>query len=757
MIDVRRAILGASLWAIAAARPIAAQRPAVSPALPAAWARDTVLSVWLLVRPGVPLDTAAARAVTAGATLRSRSRWLHALAADAPSAALRQLASDPSLRRIQPLGHWRRVAPPDTLPLALAPAAAVDTCAADGDPVYGPSAMPYRQLHLLPTVAGAFTGAGVRLALLDTGFDTADPAFAGVVVAAQHDFVFDDPTVRDEANDLAGAQGHGTAVWSLLAATVPGRLRGIAPGATYLLAKTEDVRSETRIEEDHFVAALEWADSLGAHVVSASLGYLRFDNGFGYEPSALNGDVAVTTVAVDSATARGLLVITAAGNGGPAYRTLVTPADADSGLAVGAEDSLGTLASFSSRGPTADGRLKPDLTAPGVAVCALAGPGTVRRLNGTSFATPILAGAAALVREAHPMLAGTALATALRRHAAHAADPDSARGSGRPDVTAAIVFPVGVTPVAPLAGVVATVTPTFSWTIATPPAFADPVAFRLRVGRDSALARPLLDTTTAATSVALHRALGPGPAWWQVDATAATGETGTTGVVGPVDVPAWATPLSFVAPTGETTADSQPLLVWRSPAIAAPPGPFAYDVLVRRTTATVPDVAVRALTDTLVRVPVPLERGVTYTWTVIARVGADSSVIPSPGTFLVLDPTVPAVTLLYQNFPNPFPLEGVGATCLWFDLATPSAVTLDILDLRGRRVRRIIPGPQQPGTLAAGRYGRAAPGGATCDPRFAWDGRSDDGRLVPSGVYLARLQVGALVQFKRVVFRGGGT
>jgi len=750
----RRATAAAALLT-AAIRIAPAQEPAVAPALTRVWERDTTVSVWLFARAGVPLDTAVAHIARAGAHPRTRSRWLHAVAADAPGPVLRQLARDPALRRIQPLGRWRRPIPPDTLPVPPLTLTMVDTCGPDGDPVYGPSAMPYRQLHLRPLAQAGYAGAGVRLALLDTGFDTADPAFAGVAVAAQWDFVFGDSVVRDEAADQPGQHGHGTAVWSLLAGDVPGRLRGIARAATYLLAKTEDIRSETRVEEDHFVAALEWADSLGAHIVSTSLGYLVFDNGFGYAPSELNGDVAVTTVAVDSAAARGLLVISAAGNNGPGYRTLVTPADADSGLAAGAEDSLGTLAGFSSRGPTADGRLKPDLTAPGVAVCALTGGGGVRRMNGTSFATPLLAGAATLVLEVHPGLGVEAIGAALRRHASRASTPDTAYGYGRPDATAAAVFPLGVMPVAPLAGPAASITPAFSWTIAPPPTFALPVRFRLRVARQASLAGLLLDTTIAASSVDVPRALPAGAVWWRVDATAATGETGTSGVVGPVDIPAWATLLTFTAPEGETTADSQPLFAWRAPPVTVPPGPARYDVLIRRTTAVTPEVVVRDVIDTMVRLPVPLERGVTYTWALVARVASDSSTIPSIGTFLVLDPTAPPATLLYQNFPNPFPGPGGAPTCLWFDLAGPTSVELDILDLRGRLVRRLLPAPQMSGTLAAGRYGRGPPGTATCDPSLTWDGRAEDGRTVPAGVYLARLRAGAAVQFKRLVFRGG--
>src|SRR5262249_11408204 len=122
--------------------------------------------------------------------------------------------------------------------------------------------------------------------------------------------------------------------------------------------------------------------------------------------------------------------------------------------------------------------------------------------------------------------------------------------------------------------------------------------------------------------------------------------------------------------------------------------------------------------------------------------------------FLVLDSTTPHVTLLYQNFPNPFPAFGQNATCLWFDLAQPGLVELVILDLRGNLVRRLLPSAAFPTGLAPGRYGRGSAGGGLCDPFFPWDGRADDGRDVPAGVYLYKLRAGGVIQFKRIVFRG---
>src|SRR5467141_865769 len=439
-------------WLVFLPAGLAAQRPAVSPVLPRLLARrpDTTVSVWLFARPTASLDTIAARVAEAGGNARVRvvSRWLHAVSADVPATALRQLLQANDLKRIQPLGRFKlQPRGPGRSVVELAPRVAPgpalvpgDTCGftPGDDPVLGPSAMPYRQLHLRPLTNQGIDATGVRIGIFDTGFETGNPAFNGITVTAQRDFVYGDTVVRNQSSqDTAfNASFHGTATWSLFAASVPGRLHGIARGANFLLAKTEDIRSETRVEEDNYVAALEWADSIGVDIVSSSLAYLTFDHGFSYTPSQLNGDIAVSTVAVDAAARRGIIVVTAASNEGPAYRSIWTPADADSAMAIGAEDSLGTIAFFSSRGPTADGRLKPDFTAPGVAVCVVTGPGALLREAGTSFATPLTAAGVVLIKELFPTLGPIALRDTLRAFASHRAAPDSVFGWGRPDFAA---------------------------------------------------------------------------------------------------------------------------------------------------------------------------------------------------------------------------------------------------------------------------------------------------------------------------------
>ncbi|HEV8381926.1 MAG TPA: S8 family serine peptidase [Gemmatimonadales bacterium] len=754
------------IWLLFLPAGLAAQRPAASPVLPRLLTRvqDTTVSVWLFVRPAASLDDIGKRVTAAGGRVRVRSRWLHAISADVPAATLRQLLQDRDLSRIQPLGRFKlrpnRGQVVELAPRVITlPGAPGDTCGISpgDDPVLGPSEMPYRLLHLRPLTDQGIDGTSVRIAIFDTGFDTANTAFDGITIAAQHDFVFNDDVVKDEAGkDVAGAQDHGTATWSLFAGEVTGRLHGIARGARYLLAKTEDVRSETRVEEDNYVAALEWADSIGVDIVSSSLAYLVFDNGFRYTPSQLNGDVAVTTVAADMAAQRGILVVTAAGNEGPGSRSISTPADGDSVLAVGAEDSLGTIAVFSSRGPTADGRIKPDFTAPGVAVCAVTGGGHVMRLNGTSFSTPLLAASAALVKQMHPTLQPMALRAAFRSTATQRTAPDTIYGWGRPDVAAAAIFPGGVTATAPLpaGGPLPTITPTFSWTVGTVPSSASPVTFRLRVSRDTTLAAPFVDRLTNAQTFTPAQALKAGKLFWQVDATAASGETATSGVIGPVVVPPWATLTSLSNPAGLVIDTAQPTFRWRPAAVSTPPGPLSYDLQVQRVATGLIDSTFAGLSDTSFALPQPLERNTAYRWLLVVHAGADTSIVRSQGSFLVVDLGMPTSTLLYQNFPNPFPAAGRDSTCLWFDVAIAGTVELDILDLRGNRVRRFIPGPDFPGVLGPGRYGRGSGSGGICDPRLMWDGRADDGHPLPAGVYLAKLKAPGLLVFKRIVFRG---
>lgn len=212
-----------------------------------------------------------------------------------------------------------------------------------------------------------------------------------------------------------------------------GGLLGAAPGASYALAKTEDTSDEYPGEEDYWIEGLEWLDLQGVSLVSSSLGYIEW-----YSYSDMDGNTALTTIAADLAASRGMPVVNAIGNYGPGDGTLIAPSDGDSVFAVGGVDALGAPASFSSRGPTWDGRIKPDFCARAVGVIVAQDAGTgYRPANGTSFAAPIVAGAAALLLEAHPEWTSMDALEALRETASQASSPDCTLGWGIVNAAAA--------------------------------------------------------------------------------------------------------------------------------------------------------------------------------------------------------------------------------------------------------------------------------------------------------------------------------
>jgi len=314
---------------------------------------------------------------------------------------------------------------------------------------YGES---YKQLEMMniPAVQDmGLTGKGVRITLIDAGFRKDHRAFKKILdenrLIAEHDFLFDDNNVQNEnEEDIKYNQGsHGTSVWSLVGGFVPDTLIGASYGAEFMLAKTERIRSETRVEEDDYVAAIEWADSLGTDIISTSLAYRDFDNGFCYEFTDLDGKTAVTTIAVNWAFERGILFVTAAGNYSSDFSDggLYTPGDAYGALTVGAVDENGNIAGFSSHGPTFDGRIKPDLCAMGVCDYvardySIDGYGTG---GGTSFSTPLIAGAAALVIEKYPNWGPSDVINELKKYSSKSNEPDSLYGWGIPDVQRVIL------------------------------------------------------------------------------------------------------------------------------------------------------------------------------------------------------------------------------------------------------------------------------------------------------------------------------
>ncbi|MBK8230203.1 MAG: S8 family serine peptidase [Candidatus Eisenbacteria bacterium] len=391
-----------------------------------------------------------------GIEVRHASRALRAVSADLTPAQYRKLLLDPRVGAIDgrpsylrtggeqvsgeeggtraPLGADPRPtrALPD--PRTLTPAQ------------YGNSWSQNEQIGVNRLHERGYAGDGVLVCLLDAGSNNLHPSLLQSDLVAMRDFVGGDDNVRytpGDPDDEAGSDSHGTYTWTTLGGFASGNLVGPAYRASFVVGRTEYTASETRVEEDDYVAGIEWADSLGADVVSTSLGYLSFDNGFVYSPQDLDGRTAVTTRAAAWAVRRGIVVVTAAGNEGPGDRTIITPADAESVVAVGAVSFLGNIASFSSRGPTAHGRIKPDICARGVSTYCGTRTGGYAGVNGTSLSTPLIGGLAALLRQAHPEWSAFEIGERLRSAADRASAPDNTYGHGIPDGFRAAELPGG--------------------------------------------------------------------------------------------------------------------------------------------------------------------------------------------------------------------------------------------------------------------------------------------------------------------------
>ncbi|CUU10583.1 Por secretion system C-terminal sorting domain-containing protein [Candidatus Kryptobacter tengchongensis] len=280
-----------------------------------------------------------------------------------------------------------------------------------------------KELHRMNII-----GKDVIVGMMDTGFRLTHEALAEVEVIAEYDFIFNDSTTANEPIDSPSQDFHGTLTLSVLGGKKDGKIYGIAPGAKFVLAKTEDVRSETPVEEDNWVKAIEWMDSLGVDVVSSSVGYLDW-----YTYQDMDGNTAKITKAADIAFQKGIVVVNSAGNErNTPWRYIIAPADGRYVIAVGAVDSLGRVASFSSMGPTYDGRIKPDVCALGVSVfgASTSSKNSYVYASGTSLSCPIVAGIAALILSTHPELNSFEVRDAIRNTASRSENPDNDYGWG---------------------------------------------------------------------------------------------------------------------------------------------------------------------------------------------------------------------------------------------------------------------------------------------------------------------------------------
>ena len=279
-----------------------------------------------------------------------------------------------------------------------------------------------------------FRGEGMLIGVLDSGFLNANKVtffndlFKDKRVIGTWDFVNNESNVYNDHN-------HGTNVLSCMAAFENSRIVGTAYKASYLLLTTEDVASETKREEANWLFGAEMADSVGVDVINTSLGYTEFDNPTqNYKYTDMNGDRALATRAADWAAQAGILVVASAGNeGNGSWKYIGTPADADSIIAVGAVNSSQNIVSFSSYGPSTDGRVKPELSAQGANTTIGNTNGTVGLSSGTSFSSPLMAGFAASFWQAFPNLTNMQVRELLIRSANQYTNPDNRLGYGIPN------------------------------------------------------------------------------------------------------------------------------------------------------------------------------------------------------------------------------------------------------------------------------------------------------------------------------------
>ncbi|GAB3885063.1 S8 family serine peptidase [Spirosoma agri] len=369
-----------------------------------------------------------------GAKIWFPSRWLNAVlveATDATIATIQKLSFVKGLEFGRSLSNARISA--ETNETTINKFAKVSAT----EPLnYGDSKSQIEQIGADKMHQQGYQGEGMLIAVLDAGFLNANrvsflkPVFDENRVLGTYDFVRKETSVYED-------DYHGLSCLSAIAATADNQLYGTAYKASFVLLRTEDAFSESRVEEANWLFGAEYADSAGVDVISSSLGYTEFDDvSTNYTYQNMDGKTALCSRAAQIATETGMVVVVAAGNeGSKSWHYISTPSDAVSVLAIGAVTQAGQRASFSSFGPSADGRIKPDLAArgQGTIVGYPSGTGFISSGDGTSFATPLIAGLAAGFWQSHPKLTAAQVTASLRQSGSQYTTPDDQLGYGIPN------------------------------------------------------------------------------------------------------------------------------------------------------------------------------------------------------------------------------------------------------------------------------------------------------------------------------------
>ncbi|SFU12744.1 Por secretion system C-terminal sorting domain-containing protein [Algoriphagus locisalis] len=279
-----------------------------------------------------------------------------------------------------------------------------------------------------------FTGKGITIAVFDAGFPGAQTASSLAHLQTNGQIIATRDFVRPWNEDVYSDNQHGTNVLSLIASNEPGKLVAGAPDADYILSMTEEIATEYWVEEYNWVRAAEYADSLGTDIISSSVGYWDFDDPeMNYTLEELDGETTIIARGASIAASKGVLVVNSSGNYGPGESTLTSPSDAKGILAIGSVNKELNVANSSSRGPTGDGRIKPELAALGQGAALIRSDGSQGFSNGTSFSAPQITALAAGLWEAKPEWKKDQLIEALLNSGTQADEPDNILGYGIPN------------------------------------------------------------------------------------------------------------------------------------------------------------------------------------------------------------------------------------------------------------------------------------------------------------------------------------
>ncbi|OEK04635.1 hypothetical protein BFP71_14360 [Roseivirga misakiensis] len=349
------------------------------------------------------------------------SRWMNALLVQMEAVDVNNVMSLPFVESVEFVSPAAILSPPGEIEQT------------DDSPLPPPrvETLQYQMLGIDQMHTEGYMGSDVFVAIFDSGFNNYDnnPAFAHIL--AENRFIHTFNYV-DNSIDVGNRFDHGLNVLSVLGAD--GEMIGAVPKASFMLAVTENEVSEYRIEEYNWLFAAEAADSIGVDIINTSLGYSEFDDAsMDYTVSQMDGQTAVITRAANIAASKGILLVNSSGNQrNSPWGTITAPADSENVLAVGAINSIGVLAGFSSSGLGGGGTTKPDVVALGVNVEVTNPQGFLTVANGTSFSSPLVAGLATGLIEAFPEKTNIQLMDILRESGDRAKNPDDDYGFGIP-------------------------------------------------------------------------------------------------------------------------------------------------------------------------------------------------------------------------------------------------------------------------------------------------------------------------------------